>query len=547
MVALSFKGKRGILMGIMKRCIVLLILLCFMSPMVVSTNVHAEVVTELKTGFPNQEVFTPGEWFLGQKPANYDENKPPILFVQGRNGNADSWYGKTVYHDMNDMYDYALKAGYQTVFIQLYDAAGKGSASQWDNGKLLAQKLEEIYNHFGKKVNIVAHSKGGIDTQAALVGYGANRFVGNVITLATPHYGSNLADLSYSWWAGWLASILGQKDDGTYSLQIGEMAKFRSTIDNNPAAKLNRYYTATGTSWGPVFSALSMGGLYLSSYGSNDGLVNEWSAKLPYGTHLFTDSRFDHDNIRKGSAVFARIEPYLRTANVPVPVLLVPSNSSEEKIEQLNTTSNQAILGGELSQNQWVGQTVAVDKKAEGVVSVLTASSDVEIQLISPKGKIYTNKDSAVSTGEGESFFKGATIRTFKFDKMEAGEWQVKMMAKQPNDAYLIVTDYKKDAPFVLQMPAKVKVNKAEYKLKKSPVAPEMKGDLSVTVRVINKDGKLVSESNESQNINTNTFTGALKNIEQPGVYNVTIDIKGMNKEGQPYNRTIVKSVYVEK
>lgn len=43
------------------------------------------------------------------------------------------------------------------------------------------------------------------------------------------------------------------KDDGTYSLQIGEMAKFRSTIDNNPAAKLNRYYTATGTSWGPVF------------------------------------------------------------------------------------------------------------------------------------------------------------------------------------------------------------------------------------------------------------------------------------------------------
>ena len=93
------------------------------------------------------------------------------------------------------------------------------------------------------------------------------------------------------------------KDDGTYSLQIGEIAKFRSIIDNNPAAKLNRYYTATGTSWGPTFSALSMGGLYLSSYGSNDGLVNEWSAKLSYGTHLFTDSRFDHDNIRKGSAV----------------------------------------------------------------------------------------------------------------------------------------------------------------------------------------------------------------------------------------------------
>ena len=63
------------LMGIMKRSIALFIVLCFMSPLVFSANVHAEVVTELKTGFPDQEVFTPGEWFLGQKPANYDEIK----------------------------------------------------------------------------------------------------------------------------------------------------------------------------------------------------------------------------------------------------------------------------------------------------------------------------------------------------------------------------------------------------------------------------------------------------------------------------------------
>ena len=75
---------------------------------------------------------------------------------------------------------------------------------------MLAQNWKK-YIIISVKVNIVAHSKGGIDTQAALVEYGANRFVGNVITLATPHHGSNLADLSYSWWAGWLASILGQK------------------------------------------------------------------------------------------------------------------------------------------------------------------------------------------------------------------------------------------------------------------------------------------------------------------------------------------------
>ena len=85
--------------------------------------------------------------------------------------------------------------------------------------------------------------------------------------------------------------------------------------------------------------------------------------------------------------------------------------------------------------------------------------------MVSPKGKIYANKDSAITTSEGESF-NGATIRTFKFDKLEVGEWKIKMMAKQSKDAYLVVSDYKDGAPFVLQMPTKVKVNKPEYKLK---------------------------------------------------------------------------------
>ena len=41
----------------------------------------------------------------------------------------------------------------------------------------------------------------------------------------------NLADLSYSWWAGWLASILGQKDDGTYSLH--KWAKWQNFVGND--------------------------------------------------------------------------------------------------------------------------------------------------------------------------------------------------------------------------------------------------------------------------------------------------------------------------
>lgn len=46
------------------------------------------------------------------------------------------------------------------------------------------------------------------------------------------------------------------------------------------------------------------------------------------------------------------------------------------------------------------------------------------------KGKIYVNKDSVIIISEGEFFFNGVIIRIFKFDKLEVGEWKIKMMVK---------------------------------------------------------------------------------------------------------------------
>ncbi|QTB28910.1 hypothetical protein J2D51_10065 [Lysinibacillus sphaericus] len=77
-----------------------------------------------------------------------------------------------------------------------------------------------------------------------------------MFTLGSPHYGSELADLAYSWWTGWLADLLGEKDDGTYSLQVGEMEHFRSLIDNHPNVSKNNYYTIASTNTGPFLSAL---------------------------------------------------------------------------------------------------------------------------------------------------------------------------------------------------------------------------------------------------------------------------------------------------
>ncbi|OPA12367.1 esterase/lipase family protein [Bacillus cereus] len=532
----------------MKHCKILLqsFLLIFLFSIVCHiSSVSAEEHPDYGKLFPPKETFQPGDWFVGATPAQIDPTKSPVVFVQGKNGKANAWYGDTYYHGKNNMYDLAYNAGYQTAFVQLYDAAGTGSVSSWTNGKLLAEKLAAISQHFGGKVNIIAHSKGGIDTQAALVQYGAHRFVDKVITLGSPHYGTHLADLSYSWWAGWLSSLLGQQDEGTYALQTGEMAHFRSIIDTNPITKLNQYYTIAGTSWGPTFSALSMGGLYLSSYGNNDGLVSEWSTTLPYGTHLFSDVTLDHDSIRTGGAVFSRIEPYLRTKKMGKSWSPSSAPSTNELYTELGTTENQTVLGGELIPRQENHAVFFVDTLTPGTVSILTASKPTEIQLISPSGTVHNTQDTVVTKGN-DTFFKGAFIHTFEIKSMEVGGWKIRMKT-EGKDAYLAMVQYQQEAPFHLKIPAKTKVNKAKLQIQSSDKKTVEAEGVSMMIRVVDRTGTLISQSDGFQQVDENTLSTTLQHIEHSGVYNLTIDVRGKNKAGHPYTRTIIRSMYIEK
>lgn len=141
-----------------------------------------------------------GTWYLGAVPPGAKREVHPIVFVQGLKGSAFEWWGKTDYYGANDMYKLAYKHGYRTAFVQLFDKT-KGPLDQWNNGELLARLLEKISAHFGgEKVNIIAHSKGGVDVQVAAAYYGAHRFVDKIITIASPHHGSHLANLFCSWY-----------------------------------------------------------------------------------------------------------------------------------------------------------------------------------------------------------------------------------------------------------------------------------------------------------------------------------------------------------
>lgn len=484
-----------------------------------------------------------GDWYVGATPPGFDPQKPVIVFVQGLNGSAVNWWGPTVYYGDNDMYEYAYNYGYRTAFVNFRDADGD-AGSMWLNGSTLRTQLEQICRYFGvAKVNMVCHSKGGIDTQSAIVHYGAYPFVDRVFTLSTPHWGSETADLAYSWWAGWLASLLGQKSDGTYVLQTGYMQYFRSITDNRSENDTITYYTSAGDDWGPWLSDLWFGGMYLSSYGSNDGLVTVASAHNPRATHVIT-SNLNHDSIRTGYDSWWYVEPKIRTLSGYTAMSMQAAAIGEQAVESQAPAGNgnYVLRGGEVKKNAVIQLPVEGGTRAL-VLDLMMAGADVDITLTSPNGVEY--KPAAVHADN--QFFKGATHYITTVQKPLAGHWKLRIRSERDN-AYLLVTCFDSPLQPVLT-PGQGKAKGGtpfEVSVGFGGRGPRVK---NATARAflghVNRgQTKKLAEYVMSQSVNG--FTGQLAMPAEPGLYNVHIVIEGTLEDGTPFERTMLRSIVVE-
>ncbi|MYL20553.1 hypothetical protein GLW04_11670 [Halobacillus litoralis] len=456
----------------------------------------------------------PGEWYIGDLPGSVTEEKRPILFIHGLNSSSETWYGN------NDMYETALENGYETAFIDLYP-----TKDMWDNGELLAGKIADMYSHFGEKIVIVAHSKGGIDAQSALVHHGASTYVDRVITLSTPHHGSQLADLAYSSWAGWLAGIIGSKNDATYSLQTGYMSYFRSMTDSRPEIGTVPFYTFGGTEWGSFGSSLYWGGLYLNSYGRNDGAVTVKSSRLPYAQELQV-GKWDHSSIKEGSSTFPLFRPYL---NETAP-LAAAGLETAAAAEETDPAAGQYVSGGEYTGR--TRETVIVEPGADTVTfDWITSSPDVDLKLVSPDKKTYSGFQAAKDETE---VLEGSYHHTLRIDDPAAGKWRLE--ARSPGgESYLLNTSFDSE----LNEKISATVNMDELKVKNKDARLKYKTDMTIThyQNGQEKETKLRVKKNSD---------GAyqLPKLGE-GVYSLTIEVEGTYKKA-PFARTMISSVYID-
>lgn len=481
-----------------------------------------------------------GDWYIGATPPNVDYNKPVILFVQGLHSDYTTWYNTTYPY-----YDAAYNAGYRTAFVQLYDADGTGE-DMWDNGWLLSGVIQKVRNYYGvNKLNIIAHSKGGIDTQTALVHYGAYPYVNLVHQLSTPNKGSELADMSYGDWTWWLGAIMGQQDDAVYVLQTSYMSYFRSITDNLTENNYTRTYMSGGTGDDGFFSATYYSRGFLP--GEDDGAVAIYSAfGNPRGYYGFTDNgseRLSHTKMRYSNKTWWQVAPKLTTYNYYGAANMTASTNPATYASlapQVGETSNTIMRGGEI--NGTATNSFVLESGLKNTsIDVMTSSNATQVKLVSPSGKVYTPVQGN-NAGEEQILFANATHNVFNIDAPEKGEWKVEAVGN--NDAYFMFATLDGGAK------ATVKANKKVHKVTdaKVDVAIAFEGGKANLKNV--KNAKLSKAAKKGEKaakgkdvaVKADSQGGLLASVampSEPGVYNLSFDVVGVNAQGEEFTRSV--------
>ena len=483
--------------------------------------------------------------YLGAAPPEAGD-KPVLVFVHGLGRDALDWWAATGENGPNDMYLTAYRAGYRTAFVTLDFPEDEEPHSVQDNGTTLSKQIKAIARLYGvAHVDVIAHSKGGVDAQSAIVYSGAWPYVRNVFTLGTPHQGSELADLLYSGWAQWIADLLGGQNEATYSMTTGYMRFFRAFTDRKTEDDAVHYYSAAGTAWGGEGSPLRYSGAYLSQYGANDGLVTVASTALTGSLTLFVEP-YSHYELPMGSTAFPHIEAVLHDierSQVCLPVILsgagVSTTVSSEPPALSFSDEPGLILRGGLLSSQTV-EILPLETDVRSVqVSLLTSHSPVKATFVGPGGASYALEPA----GQDREYFAGAYRWVSSIKHPAAGRWQLDLSGPD-GSAYLLALTL--DSPLQMELAG----------LREEPLAPG--NSLRLSLLGTDHLGRAVATRTEAELVKVSSgenrhasrlWGGRVTELDQApadeGIYVLSTTVTGETADGMPFERSIVSTFAV--
>ena len=175
----------------------------------------------------------------------------------------------------------------------------ESSASVEDSAEQLKRRILEIIEETGcERVNIIAHSKGGIDARYAISALGMDAYVASLTTINTPHRGCLFARYALEGFPKALLFSVSKRYDKLFKKLGDDTPDFfsgASELTDKKCEELNRalpncegvFYRSVGSTMSSSKSAdfpLNIShSIILAIDGENDGLVTTES--MPWGQH----------------------------------------------------------------------------------------------------------------------------------------------------------------------------------------------------------------------------------------------------------------------
>ena len=189
-----------------------------------------------------------------------------------------------------------------------------GNTDAWgsyeSNAAILKNTIEKILEETGhERVNIIAHSKGGIDSRYLIWRHDFGGRVASLTTISTPHHGAELADLIadqdviYTSIGRQAVEMFGQ----LYGDQNPDLFTVLHGLTTENMRKFNeKVYKDDRVFYQSLFTVMNRGLDDLTFYytflyikgvaGPNDGVVSEWSASWGYNPRKIAEG-FSHRQI----------------------------------------------------------------------------------------------------------------------------------------------------------------------------------------------------------------------------------------------------------